>query len=135
MLAQEKQSLVVRVSYEVTVRRMNCLPDPPEPVVECYSDSQNAAVEKDVGDEVMKVLTKATDRAAMQKEKAQKKENLDGTHGDKAFGAPIQKTDERKQRKKSGNEDSSSFGSGVGQIPQQITPPPDTSTFAIPSGV
>jgi hypothetical protein len=24
-----------RVSYEVTVRRMNCLPDPPEPEVSC----------------------------------------------------------------------------------------------------
>jgi hypothetical protein len=26
-----------RVSYEVTVRRMNCLPDPPEPEVSCKS--------------------------------------------------------------------------------------------------
>lgn len=24
-----------KVNYEVTVRRMNCLPDPPEPEVEC----------------------------------------------------------------------------------------------------
>ncbi|VDN08544.1 unnamed protein product [Thelazia callipaeda] len=80
--------MICSVSYEVTVRRMNCLPDPPEPFVD---------LEKNVSDEIMKVLTKATDR---EQEKLQDTDKLDDIQNTKAFAATnIQKVDEKKQTK------------------------------------
>lgn len=66
----------------------------------CYTTNNIFAVEKGVSDEVVKVLTKATDRGTLQKEKTLKKEKLENAQGEKAFAAAtIQKTDDRKQRK------------------------------------
>ena len=54
-----------KASYEVTVRRMNCLPDPPEPEV---------GFDKDVPSEVLKVLSTAKNGKDLgTKEKFEKK--------------------------------------------------------------
>ncbi|KAI6191137.1 Warthog protein 1 [Aphelenchoides bicaudatus] len=58
-----------RVSYEVTVRRMNCLPDPPEPEV---------SFDQAVPAEVLKVLSSASAKevgVAEKQEKTDRKEN------------------------------------------------------------
>ncbi|CAD5227724.1 unnamed protein product [Bursaphelenchus okinawaensis] len=63
-----KSSGSQKVSYEVTVRRMNCLPDPPEPEVD---------FENEVPSEVLKILAGSGTPA----EKNQKKK--EGKHGKK----------------------------------------------------
>lgn len=60
-----------KVSYEVTVRRMNCLPDPPEPEVQCecggegsliISSTEPFTVDNDVPPEVLRVLSTASNK-------------------------------------------------------------------------
>ncbi|KAH7708889.1 Protein WRT-9 [Aphelenchoides avenae] len=63
-----------KVGYEVTVRRMNCLPDPPEPEVE---------FDKDVPEEVLKVLATASSKDLGTAEKLEKKQELKGKKGGK----------------------------------------------------
>uniref|UniRef100_A0A915CPT0 Uncharacterized protein n=1 Tax=Ditylenchus dipsaci TaxID=166011 RepID=A0A915CPT0_9BILA len=53
-----------KVNYEVTVRRMNCLPDPPEPEVQ---------FDQDVPAEVFKVLSSASNKDLGTAEKLEKK--------------------------------------------------------------
>lgn len=56
-----------KVNYEVTVRRMNCLPDPPEPEVD---------FEEDVPSEILRVLNHASNRDLGTAEKFEKKSQL-----------------------------------------------------------
>lgn len=56
------------------------------------------SVEKGATEEVVKVLTKATNRSNLQKETA-KKLIEEPAEGEKAFGAPTQKADDKKFKK------------------------------------
>ncbi|MFH4977433.1 hypothetical protein AB6A40_004142 [Gnathostoma spinigerum] len=73
-----------KISYEVTVRRMNCLPDPPEPKVD---------LDPGVSKDVLRILTKASDGIHDSDEKRTAKSD------DKAFAAPTLKIDEHKNKK------------------------------------
>ncbi|VDM49668.1 unnamed protein product [Toxocara canis] len=80
------------ISYEVTVRRMNCLPDPPEPEV---------PFDTGVSDEVVKILTKATNGGSLATESNMgKKESPGHLSEEKAFAVMTQKFDEKKHKKK-----------------------------------
>ncbi|CAD5235208.1 unnamed protein product [Bursaphelenchus xylophilus] len=97
-----KSSGSQKVSYEVTVRRMNCLPDPPEPEVE---------FENEVPNEVLKVLAGSGTPA----EKNQKKK--EGKHKkNKQNAAPTEQID---------NAVNSEASLAPQHQPQQV-PTPDT---------
>uniref|UniRef100_F1KVQ4 Warthog protein 1 n=1 Tax=Ascaris suum TaxID=6253 RepID=F1KVQ4_ASCSU len=85
------------ISYEVTVRRMNCLPDPPEPEVPF-------SVDAGVSEEVVKILTKATNGASLGIEnKFLKKSSSDRLGEENASGAIMQKANEKKFLEKKSN--------------------------------
>uniref|UniRef100_A0A0N5A2Z8 Uncharacterized protein n=1 Tax=Parastrongyloides trichosuri TaxID=131310 RepID=A0A0N5A2Z8_PARTI len=70
-----------KVAYEVTVRRMNCLPDPPEPMVE---------VDEEAPEEIVKVLevANAAERNAVNNGINNEFPKKDNTQAPKQFGQP-----------------------------------------------
>ncbi|VDK78449.1 unnamed protein product [Litomosoides sigmodontis] len=128
------------VSYEVTVRRMHCLPDPPEPVVSYF--------EKDVGGEIVKVLTRGTDRSTFRREKTLSREKLDEVQGRKVFTDIIaHRTNEKKPYQKTEFEEKESVKRDISSgneamwkrreadIKAEITRKPAfTQSFAFPLG-